>query len=354
MGFIAYFGLALTLMRGQTDTASNAAPSALEQFKQFICSPPVINNIVFQKKVPMGGGMRPLDGSFARSTSFEYFQAKWQTNGFLFRQLSSPTDTTNFTVAGHLISWSGHKHALWEPDWFFTTWDDRDPSVKSKDISIFYTSDLFLDPLREVLNLGVLYAEIGTIRWEGNRFRAERYVDHQRILITGELMAIGEGSPRQMKTRYEFPNRTFEHVIRYGYSPSLKYAYLPTAIEDFWVSGSSGGTNDEIEVNEWRVLDVRTLDGPLLPEAFDAEVFARQNRWRRRVYKSSGFYVKAPDGALVFTGTLGAQNAGQGQQTSLRLRLLYVGWGGLNIAIFALMVGARETAEKHNNQEDNG
>src|SRR5437879_1832702 len=49
--------------------------SPTEQFKAFISSPPVISNLVFQVTVPMEGGARPRDGSFARSTRFEYFQA---------------------------------------------------------------------------------------------------------------------------------------------------------------------------------------------------------------------------------------------------------------------------------------
>ena len=47
---------------------TNAAPSLLHQFKDFISHPPLIKNLILAKKIPMNGGMVPLDWSFARST----------------------------------------------------------------------------------------------------------------------------------------------------------------------------------------------------------------------------------------------------------------------------------------------
>ncbi len=113
---------------------TNFAPSLLQQFKDFISHPPVIKNLVFAKKIPMNGGMLPLDGSFAFSTAFVCFQAKWQTNGMLYRQIGSATGASNFDFAGRLVSVSDHKHAVAEPSRQSTTWDDRDPSVAGKSI----------------------------------------------------------------------------------------------------------------------------------------------------------------------------------------------------------------------------
>src|SRR5581483_12054583 len=102
-------GLAVELLRGLTCLAAGdpVAPPTMEQFKRFISSPHIVENIVWRRKVPMNGGARPTDGTFARSTKFEYYQAKWQTNGFLVRQLASANDQTNLNVAGLLVAWSG-------------------------------------------------------------------------------------------------------------------------------------------------------------------------------------------------------------------------------------------------------
>lgn len=325
----------------QTYQQSNTVPSALDQFKKFISSPAPIKNLVFQKKVPIGGGVRPLDGSFAQSAHFELYQARWQTNGVLLRPMGSLSDITNFAVTGHLISWSGHQHALWEPNWFFTTWDDRDPSVAGKEFSIFYTSRFYLGSLRELLNFGILFAGIGSVHWEGNRFLAECDVDHQHLQITGEITPTADGYPDYMNVRYQWPNQTFNHLVRYDYSQHLNCSFLPRVVKDFWISGTSGNTNGAVEVNEWRILALELADGPLDSKAFDAEPFARQNLWKRRIYKNSGLYIQRPDGTVQFAGTFDLDKQNRAPRR-VGLGLFYGGWGGLNIAIFVLMVRAKK------------
>ncbi len=66
--------------RSRVENATNFAPSLLLRLKGFISPPPVIKNLIFARKVPMNGGMLPLDGSSAYSARFDYFQAKWQTD----------------------------------------------------------------------------------------------------------------------------------------------------------------------------------------------------------------------------------------------------------------------------------
>ena len=336
--------------KDQSKTASG--PSAVEQFKQFLASPPIIQNLVFQQKVPMGGGMRPLDGSFAFSTSWEYFQAKWQTNGLFFRRLNGPSDVTNFAVAGELVSWSGHEHALVEPTRQITTWDDRDPTVAGKRISVFYTSQFFLDPLKEILNLGIMHAEIGSTRWEGNRFESQRELDEQPLVITGEVFPGSNGPPRAMKVCYRLPHLTNSYVIRYGYDPPLRHPFIPTVMTNLWLSGGSGEVTNEIELNQWRILDFETAEAPLAPEAFSVAPFARRNAWASRVYTNGAIYYVATNGELRLAYPLNPS----GMRPTLppsrtALAAFYTCWGALNVTLFALMVGAKERNQEQIKQE---
>jgi len=320
--------------------------SLLEQFKAFISSPPPISNLVFQQKVPMGGGARPLDGTFALSTSFEYFQAKWQTNGMLFRRIGSPLDVTNLTVAGQLVSWSGHQHALFEPTPILTTWDDRDPSVAGKSISIFYTSQCYLDPLREILNLGIMYVGIGAVHWEQNRFRVETRVGDEPLRITGEVIEAGAGPPDRLKVWYAFPGQTNSYELRYGYGVPSRYAYLPSVITNFWLKKEANGKEKQIELDEWRILDLEIAEAPLAAELFDVAAFSRSNHWPRRLYANSSFYERAPNGTLQLTGTLEFHARRPLVPRKVGVAVLYAGGGGLNMAIVALMVRAKETEKQ--------
>ncbi len=326
-------------VKGQAETG--AAPSPLEQFKQFIASPPIIQNLVFAQKVPMGGGMRPLDGSFAFSTSWEYFQAKWQTNGFLFRRIASPSEATNFSVAGQLVSWSGHRHALVEPTRFLTTWDDRDPALAGVKLGPLYTYHFFLDPLRVVLNLGIMYAEIGAVHWKGNRFRTECDVDQDHLVITGEVLPATEGPPQAMKVCYRFPRQTNDYIVRYGYGtpPTVP----PIVLTNFWLPNHRGGGSDEVELNQWRSLEIQTSDGPLPLEAFAVEPFAQQHPWHAMIYTNGGLYERSTNGTLELRAMLKARNPPVGLPPSrTKLAVFYAGWGILNLAIFALVLRAKE------------
>ncbi len=325
--------------------------SLLEQFKAFISSPPPISNLVFQQKVPMGGGMLPLDGSFALSTSYEYFQARWQTNGLLFRQITSPSDVTNFTVAGKLVSWSGHQHALFEPGPLLTTWDERDPSVAGKYISVFYTSQFFLEPLREILNLGIMYVGVGTVEWEGDRFRAQCQVDREHLRVTGEAGRARDGRVDHLKVRYAFPHHTNDYLVRYGYNPALGYDYLPSVVSNFWLKTERTGTQREIELDEWRILDIQIHEASLAAEAFDVAPFTRQNHWPEQIYTNSGFYARGTNGGLQLIGTLDFRNQPRLGPSRASVAALYAAWGGLNVVIFALLVGAREKEQKQTTKE---
>jgi hypothetical protein len=329
------------------ENATNLAPSLLQQFKDFISHPPVIKSLVFAKKIPMNGGALPLDGSFARSTRFDYFQAKWQTNGILFRELTTPSDVTNDTVAGELVAWSGHHHALVEPNGNLTTWDDRDPSVAGKNVSVFYTARFLLRPLQEVMNLGVMYGGTGQISWEGDRFRLAREVNHQRLVMTGKLFEDRGGRPRAMRVRYAFPHQTNDYIVRYGYTPALHYAFVPTVMTNFWMrdgAGSGGG----MELDQWRILDLRIAPRPMRLRQFASARFEEAHAWQRRIYTNGAIYEVRANGALHLVYNLPAPGAPPIPRLRKMPPAFYAGWAAVNVTIFALMVGARERKEQNN------
>lgn len=338
---LAVLGAAFLLrMNVEAEENSNAAPSAVERFKRFISSPPVIKNLVFQQKVPMEDGARPLDGSFAFSTRYDYFQAEWQPDGILFRRLSGLDDATNFNVAGQLISWSSHQHTLIEPSGKLTIWDDQDPSTRNKHISVFYTTEFMLEPLREVMNLGIMYAGIGTIRWTGNRFVCE--VERQDLRISGNLISSGGGPPEAMKVTYVSSQQTNEYVLRYGYAPGNKYSFLPTVITNFWVTKPKGSPT-QMELDQWRILDLRIADGALPSEAFSAVRFTdANNKWESRIYTNGAIYNVGTNGILHYAYPVDERSM-YFTTDKRRLRvILHTCWASMNVAIFALMVGAKD------------
>ena len=334
--------------QSRSDGDTNSAPSLLQQFKDFISHPPVIKNLIFAKKIPMNGGMLPLDGTFAYSTRFDYFQAKWQANGMLFRRLTAPTDATNFNVPAEFVSVSDHSYSVVEPTHVLTTWDDRDPSVAGKNISIFFIRHDLLQPLREVMNFGIMYSEIGAVRWRGNRFRTESVLDPQGVVMTGEVVPSATGPPTAMTVRYAFPHQTNDYVLRYGYAPGSPCPFVPTVITNFWVTGRSGGRPKEMELNQWHVLALELGHAPQPAKAFALKPFLKPFQWKSRVYTNNAIYDVDTNGILQFAYSLGGPTGVITRPPIIHLSrpVFYTAWGCVNLVIFALMLGARESKNK--------
>jgi hypothetical protein len=317
-------------------TTAGDQNSDLEKFKNFISSPPTISNLVFQQKVPMGGGARPLDGSFALSTSFEYFQARWQPGALLFRKFANPAEVTNVSVATQLVWHFDHQHWLFDGlHARLETWTDSDPTTSGKSSSVLYSSDYYLSALNEVMNMGVMNVGMGAIRWHGLTFRLETKVDDQTVIITGQLDNPGSGPPRQLKVNYVFPKQQAEYVVCYGYSPGLRPLFLPSTITNFWASEGK-----LIELDEWRILELETNETPLAADTFDINPFLQEHPWPVRVYTNGVVYERSTNGTLTLIQLLTSHDRATFwtlHQRSVAFLVFYVVWGGLNIGFFTLV-----------------
>lgn len=220
-----------------------------------------------------------------------------------------------------------------------------------KTISVFYTAQFFLLPLREVLNLGIMHADIGSVHWEGNHFQTRCEVNHMTVRISGDLVARADGRADSLRVRYDFPAATHSYVVHYGYQPPLKYAFLPSVMTNFWVPKARSKVSDEIELNQWRILEIEIAGGPLAAEHFDVAPFAQWNDWPIRVYTNGGFYQPSTNGTLRLIAMLGAQNQNRRPPGRAELGAFYAGWGAMNLVIFALLVGAKRSEKSKPNEK---
>ena len=318
-------------------SSTEATSVSDEEIKQFMTSPPPIHELIFQQKVPMDGGARPLDGTFALSTKYDYFQARRQAGDLLFRRLANATAATNYDFGGLLVSCLRHRHGLAEPGGRFTVWDDRDPSVGGKSVSVFYTEKLMLEPLRRVLNLGVMYAEAGSIRWAGQRFNAEADVDGQHVTIEGNLLGSTNGVPVGLRLSYGFPHQIYNYHVQYTYGEGAQK--LPMLIRSYWLPADRPGT--EIEVDEWRILKLEFGSTDLPKEEFDVAPFVTANHWTARVYTNNAFYDQSASGRLTLSYVL-KEPGSRFWGTVLSRTTIYIAWACLNLGLAVVMLRAKK------------
>ena len=337
-------GSLLTLSAlGDTLLQMPSSPSPLEQFKEFIASPPIISNLIVQKKVPTGGGIIPLDGSFAQSTAFEYYQSRLQPGSVFFRKYLTASDETNFVVAGQLVSVFDRQSRVFDGNSQLTTWDDRDPSVLGKRSSIFYSREYYLRTLSEFLNLGLMHSHWGSIRWNGDAFMGEGIIDDEHVILSGELFSTSSGLADRLKVRYTFVQRnaSYDYILRYSFDPPLQFPFLPSCIKNFLILNGR-----EIEVGEFRILHLETNSLPMVATAFDVTGFVDHYSWTTRVYTNGSLYVLSTNGTSQFLSTFEEVTnpalSGSVQQRHKAFEALYVVWIAINYGFFILFMRVRK------------
>lgn len=158
----------------------------------------------------------------------------------------------------------------------------------------------------------------------------------------GNLISSGGGPPEAMKITYVSSQQTNQYVLRYGYAPDQKYSFLPTVITNFWVTRLKR-VPTEIELDQWKILDLSIADEALPSEAFSAVRFTvSNNKWESRIYTNGAIYNVGTNGILHFSYPVDERSI-YFTMDKRRLRMtLRTCWAGVNVALFALMVGAKD------------
>jgi hypothetical protein len=109
---------------------------------------------------------------------------------------------------------------------------------------------------------------------------------------------------------------------------------------------SRRGAETEMELDQWRILALELAEAPLPAETFDLAPFEVPNHWTIRLYTNHALYVRLPNGTLQFAAPLNSPKGPFRPRFRAPPKVVYACWAGLNIAIFALMLGAKPTKTK--------
>jgi hypothetical protein len=316
---------------------------AMEQFETFVSHPPVISNLLLQRKL-IERNDRSFDGSFALSSTFAYYQAKWQPGAVFFRKLNNPSDVTNNILAGDFVSSFGETNWITEFKPVITTWSEQ-PGTNGKLRSVYYTRNLLLEPLREALNFGMMHLRIGSIRWTNHHFRVQSDADVDQWVVSGALSSTGGDRPDHLNAFYRLGTNVYHYVVRYGYQPPLKLSFIPTNITNFWVASNG----KEVDIDEWRILDMDTSTEPLPGSGFEVERFLKASGWPIQIYKDNAYYNVLSNGTLHLLRSISSSSIqNSAHPGSLGKRFLYIVWLACNFAVFGLIARTRNMDNKTN------
>jgi hypothetical protein len=153
--------------------------------------------------------------------------------------------------------------------------------------------------LRQLLNLGIMSVNPGTIQWEEDHFETDS-LDISGVKIKGKLIVENDRVSKMKLFYNEFP-----YLIEYAYSNKLS-----VPIPDRFLVTYLGGGNSEFRY-EFEILTIGTSPEPLGPQFFDPSdgagtilvgentYFVHTSAERHWVYTNGGPMRVETNGALI-------------------------------------------------------
>jgi hypothetical protein len=291
---------------------------------------PVVESLVFSEKLPPDP-KNPwrLDLPITESHAFRYYEARSQSTAFFLREITSPNAVLDPKTPGLLA-------ARFENEaWFHDSFGERAFILQITDepgSRLHNTAVLNSTVLRQVLTLGLMHSDPGSVRWQGNSFHVANPALGLRI--RGKLNSTIAGVPGSLRVTYSNQRGDIQWVIRYRYD-DLKLTHgLPCSIRCFWINPEGR----EIERLAFGLLEVKTSPTPLGRAAFDPVLIRTNNNWQAHVLKGEEIYSVLPSGKLDLIAKLrNNPPLKKGSKAEVaRFGIVYAGWGVVNASIFIL------------------
>ncbi len=306
--------------------------AAVEAFKNFLSSPPIVESLVFSERQPPDPKAPwRTDVPLNSSQAFRYYEVRWQPGAYLLREFDAPGALSDLHTAGRLAARFNDQCWFHFGRGYHTEIVQTGAGATNRVCQAAYLNS---DVLRQVLTLGLMHSEVGSVEWRGNRFRVRQPT--RDVRIAGELAPSASGLADSLRVTYTDKSGDINWVIRYDYGNAPAAGALPSTIRCFWLD-----RDREVERSEFVIQSLRTPPAPLGAEAFLDAGLLRSNTWQVRVYSNEAVYVVLPDKTLKMVERLGRQVVPRrlpGQPGVAKLAAVYTVWAGVNVWIFILGV----------------
>lgn len=206
---------------------ASAGGDVVSDFKDFVQSPPQIHEVQFS--------ITDCAEYFGSSgDTVKHYQGRWQSNGFFLRQLADSDSVSDLRIPtkGVFFTQYENRYCYYSPDGTFRFWHDNGKDPKDKSTPPYYLTECTGKAiLGLVLNMGIIPAQIKSVKWSGLTFTAppgcSSYSTEGKIVVES-------GLPIELGFQYEYNGRTIKWLVRYDYSRKLDNApFLASKISVF-------------------------------------------------------------------------------------------------------------------------
>lgn len=246
--------------------------SALDDFKRFMESPPVIEELRYIHFYPGRTNEYPVTYHFARYQSGAFVYLRALTADEAEGQLPSDLKSTGF-IHGHFDQVFWNISGPWR---VLTIWQDIG-NLNERTNEVRHACESAEEFLGNLLNMGVQHGHIGIIRWDGDRFSLTNRSHGVEWYIDGSVRPDQQGRAAELEVhvgslQLEGPERgrrrTVPWKIRYDYNSILSLPFLPSTITTYAeINGK------EQLLDQYRIAGIEVSASALPAQAFSPEPF---------------------------------------------------------------------------------
>ena len=292
----------------------------------------MVESLVFSERLPPDPKTPwRTDIPLSASHAFRYWHARWQPGAYFLREIEAPDAVADLQTPGLLAV------QFEDQCWFHygRGWGDDfiDIGVAPSN-NVCVSAFLNTDVLRQVMTLGLMHSEVGSVEWSGNQFRVRKATRDYRI--TGEIQPSPAGTVESLRVTYSATKGDVHWVIRYIYGTRSPANGLPSAIRCFWLDGTR-----EVQRLEFVIHALKLSATALGLAAYEPAPFIASNIWQRNLFTNNAIYAILPGGELKRLESLAVRpprNPPPGRASTGQFALVYSAWAGANLWIFILAV----------------
>ncbi len=159
----------------------------------------------------------------AHEIEIRFYHARWQTNGFLMRQLHNLED-----IERPQLPRTGLNVGLFAGRYEDAAWillgegaHYMAPLGTNRENLVVGGQSSAVGVLHQALNMGVTKVPFGSFKWQGNEFEAPA---RDGTTIRGSLIQTADGRPKQLKF---IVNPDLFGLLDYSYTKKLDLAFMP-------------------------------------------------------------------------------------------------------------------------------
>lgn len=272
----------------------------LELLKEFVASPPPIEDIVFSYSRPVNTGRTAADGGSDVFSTPVFFRARWQPDALFLLEVPQLGDVEPHPLERPFDISEGMAIARWQDAfWFFdaqqksfTHWQGPVTVPLDTCNPVLLRYDRKAAPLFAYLSMGPHFVEPGSIRWIGDRFDYEAPLRGSVFRIRGEIFPGPDGRAERMTMHYKSHFADGHYLVRfyYGTNSALPF-FLPERLHS--VIFRDGREDPDKDI---RILSLRFSQGAMPAEAFRPERWLADDSLSQFVYAHQSLYAVSPSG----------------------------------------------------------